>query len=68
MKIIVIVRTYNVQKNLPKFIDAYIDWVDYILVQDDWSEDWEYLYNLPKKVLVSFYTGERFEREVISRA
>jgi len=68
MKIAVIVRTYNEQKNLPKFIEAYIDWVDYILVQDDWSEDWEYLQDLPKKVLVSFYTGERIERDKITRA
>ena len=68
MKITVIIRTYNEQENLPKFIEAYIDWVDLILVQDDWSEDVDYLFDLPKKVRVSFYTGERIERDKITRA
>ena len=68
MKIVVVVRTYNEQENLPKFIDSYIDWVDLILVQDDWSEDQEYLYDLPRKVLVSHYSGERIERKNITRA
>lgn len=68
MKIAIIVRTYNEQKNLPLFIDAYIDWVDYILVQDDLSENTDYLQNLPEKVIVSYYEGERIERDKITRA
>lgn len=68
MKISVIVRTYNEQENLPLFIDSYIDWVDHILISDDWSENVEYLFDLPKKVWVSFYTGTRIEREQITRA
>lgn len=67
MKIVVIVRIYNEQHNLPAFIDAY-DWADTILIQDDWSDDDEYLYGLPKKCKVSYYTGERIERPELTRA
>lgn len=67
MKIVVIVRTYNEEKNLPDFITAY-DWADCILVQDDWSDNPDYLFDLPKNVRVSFYTGERIVRDELTRA
>jgi len=72
--IVVIVRTHNEERNLNKFILAYYDWVDRILVYDDSSDDVEYLINAREqykdKVRLQFYDNElpRIEGDGVSRA
>lgn len=71
MKISVIVRTHNEEKNLEKFILSYVNWVDHILVQDDESDDVQYLFDMKfkyPKVQLDFYKGKRIEVGNITRA
>lgn len=71
MKISVIVRTHNEERNLPKFVEAYHDWVDYIFVQDDNSDDRTYLLDVMRdypKVYVHWYYGKRIKAGKITRA
>ena len=71
-KIVVIVRTHNEQKNLNRFVLAYYDWVDRILVEDDESSNNTYLLDIKErygdKVFVRYYNGQRVERNGVSRA
>lgn len=71
MIITAIVRTHNEKRNLEPFVAAYHDWVDHILIQDDESDDYQYIYDVLdkySKTLVDIYDGERIERGEISRA
>jgi len=71
MIISVIVRTHNEERNLERFVRAYHDWVDYIFIQDDESDDRDYLldvFSKYEKTILSFYKGERIIRRTVTRA
>lgn len=71
MIISVVVRTHNEERNLEKFVKAYHDWVDYIFIQDDESDDRTYLLDIMRdypKAYVHWYYGERIIRKTITRA
>ena len=71
MKITVIVRTHNEERNLERFVDSY-PWADKILIQDDKSANKDYLIDIFTKnelrVGLRFYNGRRLERNGVSRA
>jgi len=72
MIISVIVRTHNEERNLNRFILGYYNWVDYILVQDDQSDNIDYIINAVEtyspKVQFGTYSDKRMGSGDISRA
>ena len=71
MIISVIVRVHNEERNLERFVRAYHDWVDYIFIQDDESDDKTYLLDIEQKypkAVVENYDGKRIIRETVTRA